>query len=469
MEHLLSTDLAMMSAVDLLAQYRAKKLSPVEVTRSALARIDRLNPRFNAFRLVDEATALASARASEARWMKGEPIGLVDGVPATVKDLLITKGWSTLRGSKAVDPTQAWDEDAPCVARLREEGAVLLGKTTTPEFGWKGVTDSPLTGITRNPWDETKTPGGSSGGAAVAAACGMGALHLGTDGGGSIRIPAGFTGIFGFKQSYGLVPASPLSPFGTLAHIGPMTRTVSDAALMLSVIAKPDLRDWYAIPYNGKNYLEDLDGDLHGRKIAFSASLGGHPVDPEIAQLVASAVEVFGELGAAIEEVDPDIGSNVGETFANHWFPGAANALRTYTPAQQALMDPGLREVASAGAKLPLMDYLAAVKEREQLGVRMNQFHRRWDLLLTPTLPLPAFAAGIECPVMADGSRWTDWTPFSYPFNLTRQPAATVPCGLTSAGLPAGLQIVGPSYGDVAVLQAARAFEKRRPFRMTAL
>jgi len=459
----------MMSAVDLLAQYRAKKLSPVEVTRSALARIDRLNPRFNAFRLVDEATALASARASEARWMKGEPIGLVDGVPATVKDLLITKGWSTLRGSKAVDPTQAWDEDAPCVARLREEGAVLLGKTTTPEFGWKGVTDSPLTGITRNPWDETKTPGGSSGGAAVAAACGMGALHLGTDGGGSIRIPAGFTGIFGFKQSYGLVPASPLSPFGTLAHIGPMTRTVSDAALMLSVIAKPDLRDWYAIPYNGKNYLEDLDGDLHGRKIAFSASLGGHPVDPEIAQLVASAVEVFGELGAAIEEVDPDIGSNVGETFANHWFPGAANALRTYTPAQQALMDPGLREVASAGAKLPLMDYLAAVKEREQLGVRMNQFHRRWDLLLTPTLPLPAFAAGIECPVMADGSRWTDWTPFSYPFNLTRQPAATVPCGLTSAGLPAGLQIVGPSYGDVAVLQAARAFEKRRPFRMMAL
>src|SRR5436190_6855092 len=254
-EHPLNQDLAMMSAVDLLAQYRAKKLSPVEATRSALARIDRLNPRFNAFRLVDEAAALASARASEARWMKGEPISLVDGVPATVKDLLITKGWSTLRGSKAVEPNQAWDEDAPCVARLREEGAVLLGKTTTPEFGWKGVTDSPLTGITGNPWDETKTPGGSSGGAAVAAACGMGALHLGTDGGGSIRIPAGFTGIFGFKQSYGLVPASPLSPFGTLAHIGPMTRTVADAALMLSVIAKPDLRDWYAIPYNGKNYL----------------------------------------------------------------------------------------------------------------------------------------------------------------------------------------------------------------------
>jgi aspartyl-tRNA(Asn)/glutamyl-tRNA(Gln) amidotransferase subunit A len=464
-----SQDPALMSAVDLLAQYRAKKLSPVDVAKAALARIAKLNPRFNAFCLVDEASALAAARASEARWMKGAPIGLVDGVPATVKDLLVTKGWPTLRGSKAVDPKQAWDEDAPCVARLREEGAVLLGKTTTPEFGWKGVTDSPLTGITRNPWDETKTPGGSSGGAAVAAACGMGALHLGTDGGGSIRIPAGFTGIFGLKQSYGLVPASPLSPFGTLAHIGPMTRTVADAALMLTVISKPDLRDWYAIPYEGKNYLDRLDAGVRGLKIAFSPTMGGHTVDPEIAKLVAAAVPVFRELGATVEEVEPEIGANVGPTFVNHWFPGAANALRTYSPAQQALMDPGLREVAGAGAKLSLMDYLASVKEREQLGVRMNQFHKKWNLLLTPTLPLPAFAAGIECPVMADGSRWTDWTPFSYPFNLTRQPAATVPCGLTSGGLPAGLQIVGPSYGDAAVLQAARAFESLRPFKMPAV
>src|SRR5262249_38128165 len=206
--------------------------------------------------MVDEESALAAARASEARWHRGEPAGPVDGVPATVKDILLTKGWSTLRGSKAVDPDQPWEEDAPTVARLRESGAVLLGKTTTPEFGWKGVTDSPLTGITRNPWDESRTPGGSSGGAAVAAACGMGALHLGTDGGGSIRIPASFTGIVGFKQSFGRVPAHPLSPFGTLAHVGPMTRSVADAALMLSVIAQPDPRDWDALPYDGRNYLE---------------------------------------------------------------------------------------------------------------------------------------------------------------------------------------------------------------------
>jgi aspartyl-tRNA(Asn)/glutamyl-tRNA(Gln) amidotransferase subunit A len=465
----LNQDPALLSAVELVAQYRAKKLSPVEVTKAALARIARLNPRFNAFCLVDEESALASAKASEARWAKGQPVGQADGVPATVKDLLITKGWPTLRGSKAVDRNQSWNEDAPTVARLREEGAVLLGKTTTPEFGWKGVTDSLLTGITRNPWDETKTPGGSSGGAAVAAACGMGALHLGTDGGGSIRIPAGFTGIFGLKQSYGLVPASPLSPFGTLAHIGPMTRTVGDAALMMNVITKPDLRDWYALPYAGTDYLKGLEGGVKGWKIAFSPTMGGHPVDPEIAKLVASAARVFRDLGATVQEVDPDIGAAVGPTFVNHWFPGAANALRPYSAEQRKVMDPGLIEVAEAGAKLSLMDYLASVKEREQLGVRMNMFHKTWNLLLTPTLPLPAFAAGIECPVMADGSRWTDWTPFSYPFNLTRQPAATVPCGLTSAGLPAGLQIVGPSYGDVAVLQAARAFEKVRPFQMPAV
>jgi aspartyl-tRNA(Asn)/glutamyl-tRNA(Gln) amidotransferase subunit A len=432
-----------MPAVDLVRHYRARTLSPVEATRAALERIARLNPRLNAFRLVDEKAALAAARDSEARWMKDEPMGPVDGVPASVKDLLITRGWSTLRGSKAVDPNQNCDEDAPTVARLREAGAVLLGKT--------------------------RTPGGSSGGAAVAAACGMGALHLGTDGGGSIRIPASFTGIFGFKQSFGRVPASPLSPFGTLAHVGPMTRGVEDAALMLSVIARPDPRDWYAIPYDGRDYLDGLDDGVRGWKIAFSPSLGGHPVEPDIARVVAEAVSLFRELGATVEEAEPEIGAKCGVTFANHWFPGAANALRGYSAEQRALMDPGLCEIAALGGRVPLLDYLASVKEREQLGVRMNQFHEKWDLLLTPTTPLAAFQAGVECPVTTDGSRWTDWTPFTYPFNLTRQPAASLPCGFTAAGLPVGLQIVGPSYGDAAVLRAARAFEKLRPFKMPNL
>lgn len=458
----MSRDLALMSATDLLAAYRAKTLSPVEATRAALDRIAQLDSRYNAFCLVDEEGALAAARESEGRWHRGEPLGLVDGVPATIKDLLLSKGWPTLRGSRTVRREQDWSEDAPSVARLREHGAVFLGKTTTPEFGWKGVTDNPLTGITRNPWDPEKTPGGSSGGAAVAAALGMGALHLGTDGGGSIRIPAAFSGIFGLKQTFGLVPAYPLSPFGTVAHVGPMTRTVADAALMLTVLAGPDPRDWYALPPDGRDYRVGLDLGLKGRRIAWCPRLGGAVVDPEVAAVTAEAVKILATLGAELEEADPGLG-NSRETFVRHWYPGAANAIRALGPEERKLMDPGLVAIAEAGARLPLMDYLAAVRERETMGQRMNLFHQDWDLLVTPAMPIAAFEAGRETPAGSANERWVDWTPFTYPFNLTRQPAAVVPCGFTAAGLPVALQIVGPLYGDAAVLQAAHAFELARP------
>ncbi len=459
----MSRDLALMPATALLANYRAKKLSPVEAAKAALARIAALDGRLNAFCLVDEEGALAAARRSERRWQRGEPAGLVDGVPTSVKDIVLAKGWPTRRGSKAISPDQAWDEDAPVVARLREHGAVPLGRTTTPEFGWKGVTDSPLTGITRNPWNPELTPGGSSGGAAVAAATGMGALHIGTDGGGSIRIPAGFTGIFGFKQSFGRVPSHPPSPFGTLAHIGPMTRTVADAALMLTVLTQPDARDCHALPPDGRDYRDGLDDGVTGLRIAFAPTLAKAPVDPEVAALVADAARVFADLGAEVEEAVPGLPDSY-ETFARHWFAGAANALRPFTAEQRGLMDAGLVEIAAAGAALPLLDYLAAVREREVMGVAMNLFHRRWDLMLTPTLPIPAFDAGREVPDGDGNKRWMTWTPFTYPFNLTRQPAATVPCGLTRAGLPVGLQIIGRLYDDARVLRAARAFERARPW-----
>jgi aspartyl-tRNA(Asn)/glutamyl-tRNA(Gln) amidotransferase subunit A len=454
-----------MSATDLVAGYRAGKISPVEATKAALAQIAAHNGGLNAYCLIDEDGALQAARESEARWRRGQPIGLVDGVPSSIKDVVLTRGWPTLRGSRAIARDQAWDEDAPVTARLREHGAVLLGKTTTPEFGWKGVTDSPLTGITRNPWNPELTPGGSSGGAAAAAAAGMGTLHIGTDGGGSIRIPAAFTGIFGFKQSFGRVPAYPLSPFGTLAHVGPMTRTVADAALMMNVLCRPDPRDWYALPHDGADYLDGLDGGVRELRVAFSADLGGSPVRPEVAALVARAVKVFAELGAIVDADDPGIAGS-GWIFRNHWFAGAANALRPFTSEQRALMDPGLIEVAAQGERITLLDYLASVKEREAMGTRMNLFHQKWDLLLTPTMPLTAFRAGQETPLDHQGERWVDWTPFTYPFNLTRQPAATVPCGLTQAGLPVGLQIIGPSHADKLVLRAARAFERAAPFRM---
>ncbi|HET9736121.1 MAG TPA: amidase [Burkholderiales bacterium] len=464
----MTQDLCSLSATELLAAYRARTLSPVEVLRAVLARVEALNPVLNCFNLLDEKAGLAAARASEARWRKGEPIGLLDGVPTSIKDIILTKGWPTLRGSKTVDPKGPWNDDAPAVARLREAGAVLFGKTTTPEFGWKGVTDSPLTGITRNPWNPKKTPGGSSGGSAAAVAAGMGALTVGTDGGGSIRIPCAFTGLFGIKPSFGRVPAWPLSPFGTVAHLGPMTRTVTDAALMMNVLTQPDARDWHGLPYDKRNYLHGLEEGVTGLRIAYSANLGYAKVDREIAALVKQAARVFEDLGAKVEEADPGFDDQQ-DVFTLHWFPGAAYVVRNIPAAKRKLMDKGLLEVARAGEKITMQQYMDAVAKRGALGILMNRFHEKYDLLLTPTLPLPAFDAGKEVANVVKERRWTDWTPFSYPFNLTQQPAASIPCGLTKAGLPAGLHIVGPKYGDALVLRAARAYETAKPIALPEL
>jgi aspartyl-tRNA(Asn)/glutamyl-tRNA(Gln) amidotransferase subunit A len=461
------SDLCAFSAVQLLEKYVRRELSPVEVTKAVLARIEKLNPKLNAFCFLNK-EALKDAEASEKRWMSGQPRGLLDGVPVSIKDLLVTKGWPTMRGSKTVDAKGPWNDDAPAVARLREHGAVLLGKTTTPEFGWKGVTDSPLTGITRNPWNPAKTPGGSSGGAAAAVAAGMGPLAIGTDGGGSIRIPCGFTGLFGLKPSFGRVPAWPLSPFGTVAHVGPITRSVADAALMLNVLSLPDARDWHALPYEPRDWRLGLDTGVQDLRIAFSPDLGYAKVDPEVASLVRNAVSVFAELGAKVEEKHPGFESPA-EIFRIHWFSGAAFLLKNFTREQKKLIDPGLVEVAEQGAKITTAEFLDAQMKRGALGTHMQQFHRDYDLLLTPTLSIPAFDAGKEVADTMLQSRWTDWTPFSFPFNLTQQPAASIPCGLTKSGLPVGLHIVGPKYADALVLRAARAFEAARPIALPKL
>ncbi len=458
-------DLCALTATELLDAYRKHDLSPVEVTRAVLERIEKLNPVVNAFNLVSD-HALEDAKASEARWLAGQPKGLLDGVPASIKDIILTKGWPTLRGSKTVDPKGPWNDDAPASARLREHGAVLLGKTTTPEFGWKGVTDSPLTGITRNPWNPKKTPGGSSGGAAAALASGMGALAVGTDGGGSIRIPCSFTGLFGLKPSFGRVPAWPLSPFGTVAHVGPMTRSVTDAALMLNVLALPDARDWYALPYEARDWRSALDQGVADLRIAYSPDLGYAGVDPEVAAIVRKAVHVFTDLGAEVEEKNPGFENPEG-IFRTQWFTGAAALLKPFPPEKRKLIDPGLVEVAEQGANISAAEILDAQMKRGALGTHMNLFHRDYDLLVTPTLAVAAFDVGLEFP--PGKTRWIDWTPFSYPFNLTQQPAASIPCGVTQAGLPVGLHLVGPRYADALVLRAARAFEAARPIAMPDL
>ncbi len=455
----MTDDLRWLTATELLDRYRDGRLSPVEVTQAALDRIEAVDEKLNSFCLVNADAALEQARASEARWRDGNPAGAVDGVPTLIKDLLVTKGWPTLRGSRTIDADGPWNDDAPTVARLREHGAVFLGKTTTPEFGWKGVTDSPLTGITRNPWDLSKTPGGSSGGSSAAVAAGIAPLSLGTDGGGSIRIPAGFSGIFGHKPSFGRVPAWPLSPFGTVAHVGPMTRTVEDAALMLNVIAEPDARDWHALPYDGADYLDGLKSGISGLKIAYSATLGYVDVDPEIAELVASAVRTLADLGASVEEVDPGF-ADPAETFRTIWWTGAYAVLGKLDEQERGLLDPDLAQVVEEARKITLDDFLEATAARGALGQHMREFMVDYDLLVTPSLPIPAFDAGLLAPARDDGGKWTNWTPFSFPFNLTQQPAASVPCGFTSAGLPAGLQIVGRMHDDVTVLKAAFAYEQ---------
>jgi aspartyl-tRNA(Asn)/glutamyl-tRNA(Gln) amidotransferase subunit A len=475
-------DLAYLSATDLVAAYRDRSLSPVEVTRTVLARIDALNPTLNAFVLVDHESALRDAHASEARWMAGSPAGPLDGVPASIKDLLLARGWPTLRGSKTTDPNQAWDVDAPSTARLREAGAVLLGKTTTPEFGWRGSTDSPLSGITRNPWDLTKTPGGSSGGAVAAIGAGLGALATGTDGGGSIRIPAAFTGTVGIKAHFGRVPAWPLSPMGTVAHVGPQTRTVEDAALMLDVLAQPDHRDWMALPRPEGSFAAALAGDaagagrfptgtsLRGLRIAYSPRLGYVPhLDPEIDAAVAAAAKVFAQLGASVEQVDPGITDSAG-IFAVHWFSSARNLLYRLPPATLALLDPGLRTSIEFAERYTVGDFLDAQNDRGALAVRMQTFHRSWDLLLTPATAVLPFEVGRVMPEVPpgvtpiNGCDWTWWTPYSFPFNLTQQPALVMGCGFSASGLPLALQLVAPNHREDLCLRAALAYERVTPW-----
>jgi len=452
-----------MSAADLSAAFASGTLSPVEVAEACLGRIEALDAEINAFCLIDAARTLHEARDSERRWSMREPLSPLDGVPVAVKDLLLTKGWPTRRGSLTVDREGPWTEDAPAVARLREAGAVLIGKTTTPEFGWKGSTDSPLSGVTRNPWNRARTPGGSSGGSAAALAARFTPLALGTDGGGSIRIPASFSGIYGLKPSFGRVPAYPLSPFGTVAHIGPMSRTVRDTALLLNAIARPDARDWHALPFDGADYTARLGELMKGKRIAFSPRLGYvNKVSPVVEALVAAAAKHFEHLGARVEETDPVL-DDPGPVFRTLWWAGAGLLLRGLSPEKTVLLDPGLRRMAEEGKALTLKEYLQANAVRGAYGGKMRQFMETYDFLLTPTVATPAFEAGQLTPLDDDGNAWMAWTPFSFPFNLTQQPAASINCGFTPEGLPVGLQIVGRMFDDAGVLAASAAYEATNP------
>jgi len=391
----------------------------------------------------------------------------LDGVPVAIKDLLLTRGWPTLRGSRAIDPRQSWNDDAPAVARLREAGVVLLGKTTTSEYGWKGVTDSPLTGVTRNPWDLKKTPGGSSGGCAAALAARLALLAIGTDGGGSIRIPASFSGVFGLKPTYGRVAAYPLSPFGTLAHVGPMSRDVTGSAMLLDVISGPDARDPHALPPPSESFTTHLHDGVRGKRIAFSPTMGfARHIDGEVAALAAAAARRFENLGAVVEDVDPPLYESGDPKADFHvlWWAGAGYLFGNASEETKALFDPGFRAMVEEGAGISLQRFQEATMARLAYASAMRGFMEKFDFIITPAVAVPAFDVERVSPWPDDGLAWLSWTPFTLPFNLTQQPAASVPCGFTRAGLPVGLQIAGNMYDDRGVLAAARAYETADPY-----
>jgi aspartyl-tRNA(Asn)/glutamyl-tRNA(Gln) amidotransferase subunit A len=450
-------------ASELVARDRSRELSPVEVTRAVLERIDRINPAINAFTTVTPELALRQAAAAEQAYAgQGEP-GLLAGVPLTIKDLTPTRGIRTARGS-LIDPDWIPEEDAPIVERLYAAGAVMLGKTNTPELGWKGDSGNRVFGPSFNPWHRDKTTGGSSGGAGAAVAAGLGPLSQGSDGAGSIRIPASFCGIFGFKQSFGLVPQYPPSAVGDLSHLGPMTRTVRDAAMMLNAMAGADPRDRLSWSSN-IDYLAGIDDGVSGLRVAWSPTLGYARVDPEVLAATERAALSFGNLGCDVMRIDPALPdpANILDVI---WSGAMAGYFHGRMDEVGHLLDPGLRDVIERVAPLSAAELGSALQQRNSYYTGMRQFMVNVDLLLTPTLPVTAFTAGLDEP---DG--WErailsplDWTPFTYPFNLTGQPAATVPCGFDSQGLPIGLQIVGRWRDDRTVLRAAAAFERAAPW-----
>jgi aspartyl-tRNA(Asn)/glutamyl-tRNA(Gln) amidotransferase subunit A len=455
----LGSQIHAMTAIELGSAYASRSLSPVEATGALLARIESHDGHVNAFCHLDVDETMAQARASEARHAVGEARGPLDGVPVAIKDLFAVRGWPMLRGSRLTDPDQEWAYEAPSVARLREAGAVLIGKTTTPEFGWKGLTDNPLTGITRNPWDLSKTPGGSSGGSSAALAAGMAPLALGTDGGGSIRIPGSFTGVVGLKPTFGRIPNAPMSPFGTLAHAGPMARTVRDARLLFQTLAVYDAKDWTALPDAAA--VPKPETGIAGLRVMFSLTLGYAEVDPEVATLITRAAFLLESLGAEVVAADPGA-PDARPIWETLWYAGAAAVISGLDQARLDEVDPGLVEIAAAGADLSALDYVQAFSRRVDLAVAYGRTLTDYDLLVTPTMPIAAFEAGVEVPPAWPEPRWQSWSPFSLPFNLSQQPAATVPCGLTSAGLPIGLQIVAAKHRDDLVWRAVSAYEAAR-------
>lgn len=469
----MTNELYKMSGAEQARLIREKQASPLEVLEAVLHQVHRMNPLLNAICTLDEENAYAAAREAESQLMKAGSKKPLLGVPFVVKDMIATKGIQTTFGSKAYQ-NYLPDEDDISIVRLKAAGAILLGKTNTPEFAYEGVTQNKLFGVTKNPWDLEKTPGGSSGGSAAAVASGMSALAVGNDGGGSVRIPTCFCGLYGLKPSYGRIPLypgcrDPQFPGGSswedLESIGPMTRTVEDSALMLSVMEGPGYMDRHSWPIEGTDYLNELrNHDLNGLRIAWWPRTPYASVDNQVLALCEKAAAVFRDLGADVEEVESPLLSDPGDIF---WGTVAGNTdLAGMRRLAETLGDDMSQTVRSFIAQDWSAEQLInAHFGRQWLNITLRKFMEPYDLLLTPTLTVPAFDLGLGAPEVINGQPAKgDFTTFTYPFNLTGQPAANVPAGWTPEGLPVGLQIIGRPWADALVLRASAAFEKARPW-----
>ena len=461
----MTNELCWLSAVELAAAIREKTISPVDAVDAVLDQIERLDPELNAFCTVTADAAREAARAAANAVVAGDwELGPLHGVPISIKDMILTKGVRTTFGSK-LNADFVPTESAPTVERLEAAGAISVGKTNTPDHGWLGVTHNPLFGPTRNPWNLERTPGGSSGGASAAVVAGMGPLALGTDAGGSVRIPASLSGIFALKANFGRVPVYPFSPAWSLSHAGPMTRTVADAALMLNVIAGPDDRDPNTLPADGADYLAELDGDLKGLRVAWSGTFGYAPVEPDVLALCERAAKRFEDFGCTVEEVDPPW-ADPRICWMTTFLGGAATRLAPALAERRDQLDPGLASLLDEVSGWSPTTYVEAWFERLAFVTEALAFFADYDLLLCPTLPVAAFEIGIKQPDVIAGEDvpMYGWEAFVYPFNMTGQPAASVPCGFTDENLPVGLQIVGRRFQEQTVLRAAARFEEAQPW-----
>jgi aspartyl-tRNA(Asn)/glutamyl-tRNA(Gln) amidotransferase subunit A len=453
----MSAELPWITACDLSRLYARRELSPVEFVAETLNRAERLQSHLNFFVLLDTKQAEAAAKESEARWQRGEPLSSLDGVPISIKDTTNVKGWPTRYGTHATDESPV-AEDAAVTARFLAAGMVVIGKSTTPEFGWKALTDSPLQGITRNPWNPAHSPGGSSGGASSLTASGLCPFNHGNDGGGSIRIPASHTGLVGLKPSYGRIPQYPAdSMFADVVSQGVLARSVLDTAMALNATAGPDARDWRSLPAEPRDYTIGLDAGVRGWKIGLSLDFGEVKADPEVRALVAHAAKRFEELGAHVEDVGPLI-APLQPQFEATWIGSFATRLAQVPTQLHGKLDPGFRAAAEKGRAITLADYARSFEARSKLARDLALFHQKYDLLLAPVAPTAA--PPVETLYNSEAfPRWTKGAPFTLPCNLTGQPAASMPAGLTKAGLPVGIQLIGPPRADHVVLQAMRAYE----------